>query len=233
MVLGVAVLPDEGDRITHVCGDGGCDVLGIAVYATEGVRRIGALILDADVRQPGMGRGDASSVLGKIVGERPQTAQVAEVGTVAGGEDDRVHHLACAIGPDDLLAVQRGEHRAWVGPSPFESDSVAAGVGDERVWDELSEPVGRQVVEAGPVQPVVQISPVDPLGKEPDGTTGCHGDPGDLGELIPRARSRSPAPSPAVCRTPRSRRSSSSVSGPSRATWRTSCANSPYETVRR
>jgi hypothetical protein len=121
---------------------------------------------------------------GEIVGERPQTAQVAEVGTVAGGEDDRVHHLACAIGPDDLLAVQRGEHRAWVGPSPFESDSVAAGVGDERVWDELSEPVGRQVVEAGPVQPVVQISPVDPLGKEPDGTTGCHGDPGDLGELI-------------------------------------------------
>ena len=141
-------------------------------------------ILDAEVGQTGMRGGDAPGVLGKAVGERPQRTQVVEVGAVAGGEDDGVDHFAGAVGPDDVLAVQRGEHRASVRPSGLDSGSVAAGVGDEGVRDEPSEPFGRKVVEAGPLQPVVQISPVDPLGKEGEGTAGCDGDVGHLGEFV-------------------------------------------------
>ena len=45
---------EKGSRVSYVRGDGGGDVLGVAVHATEGVRRIRTLKLDAEVRQTGM-----------------------------------------------------------------------------------------------------------------------------------------------------------------------------------
>jgi hypothetical protein len=89
-------------------------------------------------------------VPGKTVGERPERTQVVEVGSVAGGEDDGVHHLACAVGPDDVLALQGREHRSSVRPPRFESRPIAAGVRDQGARDEPGEPFGRKVVEARP-----------------------------------------------------------------------------------
>ncbi|GAA2580988.1 hypothetical protein GCM10010424_28160 [Streptomyces lienomycini] len=82
------------------------DAGGVPADPAQGVRGEAALPFQADVRQSGMGGRQALPVARLAVAvEGAERAQIAEVGSVAGGQDDRVDLLGGAVGPCRLRAV--------------------------------------------------------------------------------------------------------------------------------
>lgn len=89
----------------------------------------------AEVAQAGMGEGQSLPVArGVVVGECAEIFQVGQMRSVAGGEDDGVCGLACAVGPDGGGAVEAGEHGSGGGVVGGEGGAVAAGVEDGLGW---------------------------------------------------------------------------------------------------
>src|SRR5215218_5893933 len=99
--------------------------------------------------------------------EDSELAQVVEAGAVAGGEDDRVHALALAVAPHDLIGVERAEHRAVTDETLSEGFPKPDAVGDNAAAGDLVKPVCGQRVKAGLAQPVVDVLATKPLGNEP------------------------------------------------------------------
>ena len=108
----------EADGVRGVADPGhqGCDDRrGVGADAAQGVGCERALVLEAEVDQPEVGGRDPRGVPRRsVLIQRAEVMQVAEAGAVAGGQDDRVHRLALTVAPDQLVAVERGEHRADV-----------------------------------------------------------------------------------------------------------------------
>src|SRR5690606_3338601 len=84
---------EMGDKAPYDAG-------GVPADPAQGVRGEAALPFQADVRQSGMGGRQALPVARVAVAvEGAERAQIAEVGSVAGGQDDRVDLLGGAVGP--------------------------------------------------------------------------------------------------------------------------------------
>src|SRR5690606_7976227 len=175
----------RGQGLAGIDGQGSGDVRGVAGHAAQGVGGERALELQPDVGEPEVCGGQAFDLEGQAVAvERAEGAQVVQAGPVAGGEDDGVDGLAGAVGPDDVLAVEGGEHRPPVEPSGLQGGGVVAGVQDEGAGGQAGQPVRRQVVEAGGGVPVVDVLAADDLRHELERLPGGEGDGGDLGEFV-------------------------------------------------
>jgi hypothetical protein len=125
------------------------DVFGVAVHAAQRVGGERPLELQPEVDQAGVSGRDATGVQRQPLGvEDAQGAEVAQVGTIAGGEQDGVYLLACAIRPDDAVGAERGEHGAAVHLPGLQGVAVLAGVDHPPVAEVVAEPLWREQVEA-------------------------------------------------------------------------------------
>jgi hypothetical protein len=182
----VALSQAEGSwGVADVRGQRGDHVLGVSVHAAQGVGGERPLELQADVDQARVGSRDPAGVpRHAAVVEGAQGAEVVQVRTVAGGEQDRVDLLRCSVRPDDLVTVERGEHGAAVQLPGRHGVLVLAGVQDGAAAEVVPQPFRREQVEAGGLQPVVQIVAVTALRHEGDRVAGGQGDRGHLGQLV-------------------------------------------------
>lgn len=131
-----------------------------------------------------MGEGDAFPVeWASVFVERAERGQVAEVGAIAGGQQDRVDFLAAAVGPGDLGAVDTREQLAPVRSAGGDSGPVSAVVDHQLGRRRAQKLAERQSVGPDSLQPPVQILAQRALGREAHRVSRGEGDPGVRGQV--------------------------------------------------